>query len=103
MILTARRVTATEGQALGFVNEVCKPGEVLATAKRIAGQILECSPMSIRASKETVYRGLAEQSLEAAIDAQRKYDAVRAMFTSEDLIEGPMAFAQKRPPQWKGR
>ena len=26
-----------------------------------------------------------------------------AMFRSEDLIEGPMSFAQKRPPQWKGR
>jgi enoyl-CoA hydratase/carnithine racemase len=103
MILTARRVSAAEGQSLGFVNEVCKPGEAVATARRIAAQILECSPMSIRASKETVYRGLAEPSLEAAIEAQRKYDALRAMFTSEDLIEGPMAFAQKRAPQWKGR
>ncbi len=59
--------------------------------------------MSIRASKEAVYRGLTEASLEAAIEGQRKYEGIRAMFTSEDLIEGPMAFAQKRPPQWKGR
>jgi enoyl-CoA hydratase/carnithine racemase len=103
MILTGRRVTAAEGLALGFVNEVCKPGEAVATAKKIAAQILECSPMSVRASKEAVYRGLTEPSLQAAIDVQRKYDAIRAMFTSEDLIEGPMAFAQKRPPQWKGK
>jgi enoyl-CoA hydratase/carnithine racemase len=41
--------------------------------------------------------------VQAAIDGQRKYDSIRAMFTSEDLIEGPMAFAQKRPPQWKGK
>ena len=59
--------------------------------------------MSIRASKEAVYRGLAEPSLQAAIEQQSKYEALRAMFRSEDLIEGPMAFAQKRPPQWKGR
>lgn len=103
MILTARRVGAAEGQALGFVNEVTKPGEQLAAAKKLAGQILDCSPMSIRASKEAVYRGLMEPSLKAAIENQSKYDAVRAMFRSEDLIEGPMAFAQKRPPQWKGR
>lgn len=103
MILTGRRVSAAEGLQLGFVNEVCKPGEVVAAAKKIAAQILECSPMSIRASKEAVYRGLTESSLEAAIDGQRKYEGIRAMFTSEDLIEGPMAFAQKRPPQWKGR
>ena len=103
MILTARRVTAAEGQTLGFVNEVAKPGEALAGAKKLAAQILECSPMSIRASKEAVYRGLMEPSVKAALEAQTKYDAVRAMFRSEDLIEGPMAFAQKRPPQWKGR
>jgi crotonobetainyl-CoA hydratase len=103
MILTGRRVTAAEGLTLGFVNEVCKTGEAVAAAKKIAAQILECSPMSVRASKEAVYRGLAEPSLQAAIDGQRKYDAIRAMFTSEDLIEGPMAFAQKRPPQWKGK
>ena len=103
MILTARRVTAAEGQALGFVNEVAKPGDLLSAAKKIAAQILECSPMSIRASKETVYRGLTEASLQAAIENQRKYEAIQAMFRSEDLIEGPMAFAQKRAPQWKGR
>jgi enoyl-CoA hydratase/carnithine racemase len=103
MILTARRVGAAEGQALGFVNEVAKPGEAMMAAKKLAGQILECSPMSIRASKEAVYRGLAEASLEAAIAGQSKYEAIRTMFRSEDLIEGPMSFAQKRPPQWKGR
>lgn len=59
--------------------------------------------MSIRASKEAVYRGLAESSLQAAIENQSKYEAIRTMFRSEDLIEGPMSFAQKRPPQWKGR
>lgn len=103
MILTGRRVSAAEGMALGFVNDVCKPGEAVTAAKKIASQILECSPMSVRASKQAVYRGLAEPSLEAAIEGQRKYEAIRAMFTSEDLIEGPMAFAQKRPPQWKGK
>lgn len=103
MILTGKRVSASEGQALGFVNEVCKPGEAVDTAKKIAAQILECSPMSIRASKEAVYRGLGETSLQGAIEGQRKYEGIRAMFMSEDLIEGPMAFAQKRPPQWKGR
>ena len=59
--------------------------------------------MSIRASKEAVMKGLDEPSLEAAYSNQRKYEAITAMFKSEDLIEGPLAFAQKRPPKWKGR
>jgi len=59
--------------------------------------------MSVRASKEAVYRGLDEPSLEAAITSQNGYPAVRALFRSEDFVEGPLAFSQKRAPQWKGR
>ena len=59
--------------------------------------------MSIRASKAAVMRGLDEPSLEAAIRGQNKYEPVAALFRSEDFVEGPLAFSQKRPPQWKGR
>jgi len=103
MILTGRRVSAQEGQTLGFVNEVVPAVELMAAARRWAKQILELSPMSVRASKQAVYRGLAEHSLADAIANQRDYPAVAAMFRSEDFREGPLAFAQKRPPQWKGQ
>lgn len=103
MILTGRRVTAAEGLELGFINEVVPPGELMGAARRWAGQILECSPMSVRASKQTVYRGFDEPSFEDAARKQRHYPATAAMLTSEDLIEGPLAFSQKRPPHWKGR
>ncbi len=103
MILTGRRVSAKEGQDLGFVNEVTSKEDLLPTARRWAGLIGECSPMSIRASKAAVMRGLDEPSLEAAIRGQGRYAEVAALFKSEDLIEGPLAFSQKRPPQWKGR
>ena len=101
MILTGRQVPATEGKELGFVNEVVPAAELMDTAKRWAGMISECSPMSIRASKESVYQGLDEANLEKAVNG--KYPAVAALFRSEDLIEGPLAFAEKRKPKWKGK
>jgi crotonobetainyl-CoA hydratase len=102
MILTGRHVSAKEGHELGFVNEVVPKGEALAGAERWADVILQNGPMSIRASKETAHRGLGV-SLEQAMAEQREYPAVRALAASEDFIEGPKAFAEKRPPQWKGK
>jgi enoyl-CoA hydratase/carnithine racemase len=100
MLLTGRRVSAREGQALGFVNEVVPAAELMPAAKRWAQQILECAPLSVRASKQSAYDGL-DRPLDEAMTG--KYDQVHQMLKSEDFIEGPRAFAQKRPPQWKGK
>jgi crotonobetainyl-CoA hydratase len=102
MILTGRHVPAREGLELGFVNEVVPQGEVMAAARRWAAAICECSPMSIRASKDAVNRGMAEPSLEAAMKNQRGYPGIMAMTGSHDYIEGPRAFAEKRKPNWRG-
>jgi enoyl-CoA hydratase/carnithine racemase len=102
MILTARHVTAREGLELGFVNEVVPQGEALAAAERWAESICRNSPMSIRASKQAIQKGMAV-SLEQAIAEQREYPAVKAMAASQDFVEGPKAFAEKRPPRWLGK
>jgi crotonobetainyl-CoA hydratase len=101
MILTGRRVAAEEGLRLGFVNEVVPAGEALATARRWAAQILECSPMAIRASKQVVYQSLDEPTLAAAMT--RTYPAQEANLKSQDYIEGPRAFAERRKPNWQNR
>jgi crotonobetainyl-CoA hydratase len=103
MILTGRRVSAQEGLELGFVNEVVAPADLMTAAKRWAALIAECSPMSIRASKQAVLSGLDEPSLEAALKGQNRYPAVAALYSSADFKEGPLAFSQRRPPQWTGR
>jgi crotonobetainyl-CoA hydratase len=101
MLLTGRRVGAEEGMRLGFVNEVVPDGEALAGAKRWAAMILECAPLSVRASKQSAYEGLDQPTLEDACTTS--YEQVVSMVKSEDFREGPRAFAEKRDPVWKGR
>ena len=101
MLLTGRRVPAAEGQQLGFVNEVVPKGQALTAATQWAAQILGCAPIAVRASKEAAMQGLAAESLEAAIKG--RYDQIAALYASEDFIEGPRAFSEKRPPNWKGK
>ena len=101
MLLTGRRVPAREALAMGLVNEVVPEGEALAGARRWAEQILECAPLSVRASKRVALETLGKPSLRAAIES--RYGAVRSVLESEDFVEGPRAFAEKRTPAWKGR
>ena len=101
MILTGRHVSAEEGLNLGFVNEVVPHERLAEAALDWARQICQCAPLSIRASKDVVYRSLSMASLEESMQAQ--YDSVRAMIKSEDFVEGPRAFAEKRAPNWKGK
>lgn len=100
MILTGRKVRADEGFRLGFVNEIAPPGETLAVAKRWAGEILECSPVAVRAAKYLAMRSALGEGFSEEYAAQKQHDALRALYQSPDYVEGPKAFSEKRPPAW---
>jgi enoyl-CoA hydratase/carnithine racemase len=102
MMLTGRQVSAREGYELGFVTAVVPHAKLMEEARHWAEQILECSPVSIRATKQVVQRSLDMAPIEQAM-RNTHYPAYLAMASSEDTIEGPKAFAEKRKPNWKNR
>ena len=100
-ILTARTVSAEEGLAAGFVNEVAVE-PVLACARRWAASVAEGAPLSLLASKEMAYLSDDLPNLAQALDPS-SYPAVRRLLRSEDAVEGRRAFLEGRPPRWQGR
>jgi enoyl-CoA hydratase/carnithine racemase len=100
MILTARRISARDAERYGLVNEVVPAAELMSAARRWAGEILECAPLSIRASKEAAVRGLAMPLDEALV---HRFEGADRMHRSQDFVEGPRAFAEKRKPKWTAR
>jgi len=98
MILTGRHVSAVEGKELGFVNEVVAAGGALESAIEWAKIIAANSPQSIRTSLDVVKRSLDVASLEEGINAH--YDSVDDLRKGPDAVEGPLAFAEKRRPNW---
>jgi enoyl-CoA hydratase/carnithine racemase len=99
LLLTAKRITAQEAAAMGFVAEVVPAAELLATARRWAETILECSPASIAATKAVV-QSLDGSSVEQSVRGMFDLPEVRSLLSGPDAREGPKAFAEKRKPDW---
>lgn len=99
MLLTAKPISAAEAHRLGLVNEVVPLDDLIPTAERWAAEILECAPLSVRGSKEAAMVGL-DVPLRAAI--RSTYPGIQAHLASDDAVEGPRAFSDKRQPDWTG-
>jgi enoyl-CoA hydratase/carnithine racemase len=99
-LLTGRHMTAQRAYELGLVNEVTTLDNLDAVVQTWVDDILAAAPLSIRATKQMALDSLG-LSIGDAFAHTYSWDDRRR--TSDDAIEGPRAFAEKRPPRWTGR
>jgi enoyl-CoA hydratase len=99
MILTGEPIEAERAYALGLVNELAEPGDALATAIDLAGQLAGGAPLALAAGKRLIDEGLP-MDLDAAIAYER--ETVSVLFCSRDRAEGLKAFRERRPGRFRG-
>lgn len=99
ILLTGRRVSATEAQGFGLVNEVVPQAELDAAVDRWVADVLLCAPLSLAAIKEMVRAG---QNMTAREAQMLRLPALLKALNSRDQDEGVAAFIEKRAPKWRG-
>ena len=99
-LLTAEAFPASRALELGLLNEIVEPEQLLPRAHEWAARILANGPLAVRATKESVVRGL-DGTLKEAYRIEQQLSQM--VFASEDAKEGPKAFTEKRPPVWQNR
>ena len=103
MLLTGDPISAARALELGLINAVTSPGQVVEGALKLATRITGNAPLSVQASKRIALGVVAGVIAgEAQSWAQTGVEGARLM-ESEDAREGPLAFAEKRAPNWKAR
>jgi enoyl-CoA hydratase/carnithine racemase len=98
MMLTGDSIDAERSYALGLVNAVVPPGEVLPVALDFAGRIAANAPLGVAATKDLARLAMVDHSGAE----ERKVQLQRSVFGSQDAREGALAFVEKRAAQWQG-
>jgi enoyl-CoA hydratase/carnithine racemase len=101
MILTAKRLDATEAERIGLVNAVAPPGELRAAAESMAAAIAACGPLAVRAAKEAIDLTTGPGDLASNLLRERGLYLERVL-PSKDRLEALAAFREKRKPDYKG-
>tara|TARA_B110000879_G_C10948702_1_gene422753 strand:+ start:34 stop:798 length:765 start_codon:yes stop_codon:yes gene_type:complete len=100
LALTGDFIGAQRAYDIGLINEVVPAGTALDAAKALAARIVANGPLAVAISKQVV---LQSEDWSADEMWQKQQELTMPVFISEDAIEGSVAFAEKRAPNWKGK
>ncbi|MBU2705719.1 enoyl-CoA hydratase [Zooshikella marina] len=100
MILCGERLTAEQALKIGLVEQVVKRGEVVSLALKLAGQVAQQSPCSVKACKELI-SAAQHQPFHTVLPMER--EAFLELFETADQKEGVNAFLEKRPAVWQNK
>jgi enoyl-CoA hydratase/carnithine racemase len=100
MLLLGERISAQRAGEIGLVNKVCAAPSLMADARALAGRLAKQAPIAVKLIIDCVNRGL-QTTVEEGLNIEA--DNVVAVSSTEDAMEGVMAFMQKRPPEFKGK
>jgi enoyl-CoA hydratase/carnithine racemase len=98
---TGRLVPAAEALAMGLVNSVSEPGNVLDDALALAGTITANSPAGVQLSKRALQASMETGSYAAAVELENRGQAL--LTRGADLPEALAALAGRRAPVFTGR
>jgi enoyl-CoA hydratase/carnithine racemase len=99
MQLTGSRINTERAYQIGLIQEVVSDRDALFEAvERVADDIKMCAPLAVQAIKQIVYTG---RNLPVEYSQKLSGPISQRISTTEDSIEGPKAFSEKRKPQWK--
>ncbi len=100
LMLTGERFDAQTALRFGLVSRVVPADQLMATVEEVAAKAMECGPLAVRAIKQAVLEG-RQMTLEDGLKLESQLRD--QIFRTEDALEGPTAFSQKRKPEYKGR
>ncbi len=99
LVYTADMLTAADALAIGLVNKVVEPAELLKAARETITKIIAKGPVAVRLAKKIMNEGADLPRHSSMVLEQTQFPLV---FATEDRIEGVTAFLEKRKPSFKG-